>query len=242
MKNTFNRLFITLLFLMSVFYYQTAYSQVLISILLGDKLNSGKIEFGLEGGYNRTYLTGISEAKGANYFNIGFYFDFKLNDQWFVNTGVRVKSNTGATNINVYSLEDEELDTVFISGHVSRKIGYFYVPLHIKYRFAKHFFVNAGVQTGLRSKAKDLFYSTYKEKDDIELANDIGDYVKRLDFGLSGGVGYKIPKSSISVGVTYYFGLVDIMKDVSYSSSNSSLYFYVCVPIGAGKKEEEKSK
>jgi hypothetical protein len=38
-------------------------SQVLISILLGDKLNSGQIEFGLDGGFSLSNLTGIDEAK-----------------------------------------------------------------------------------------------------------------------------------------------------------------------------------
>ena len=39
-------------------------SQVLISILLGDKLNSGKIEFGLEGGWSMSTLQGVDPAKG----------------------------------------------------------------------------------------------------------------------------------------------------------------------------------
>lgn len=245
MKLTTNKMLIALFFVMSFFYSQTANSQVLISLLLGDKLNTGQIEFGLEGGYNRAFMSGISESKGANFFNIGFYFDFKLkktNPHWFVNTGVRVKSNSGATDINVYSLDDADIDTVLADGYVTRKIAYFYVPMHIKYRFAKHFFVNAGFTAGLRSKARDLFYNTVKQEDDVEFTNDIRDNVKRLDFGLSGGVGYKIHKSGLSVGITYYHGLVDVMKNTGVSNANRAFYFYVCVPVGAGKKDEKKEK
>ena len=54
---------------------QVAHSQVLISILFGDKLNSDKLEFGLQGGFNLTYLRGISESKGQNNWELGFYFD-----------------------------------------------------------------------------------------------------------------------------------------------------------------------
>ena len=61
-------------------------SQILISILLGDKLNSGAIEFGLTGGLNRTYMLQTENSKGLNQFNIGFYFDFKLKKEtgWLV--------------------------------------------------------------------------------------------------------------------------------------------------------------
>ncbi|MBE9485331.1 MAG: PorT family protein, partial [Bacteroidetes bacterium] len=64
-------------------------SQILISILLGDKLNSGAIEFGLTGGLDRTYMLQTEGAKGLNQFNIGFYFDFRLKKEtgWFLYTG-----------------------------------------------------------------------------------------------------------------------------------------------------------
>ena len=39
-------------------------AQVLITILLGDALNTDKIEFGLVGGMNRSYINTISEPKG----------------------------------------------------------------------------------------------------------------------------------------------------------------------------------
>jgi len=41
-------------------------SQILISILLGDKLNTGAIEFGLTGGFNRNNLIGLKDAGGQN--------------------------------------------------------------------------------------------------------------------------------------------------------------------------------
>ena len=89
-----------LLFLVSI-----ARTQVLISILLGDKLNTGKIEFGLEGGANWSTIKNLDGAKSLTGFNLGFYFDFKLkNPSWMLNTGVIVKSNMGADELPVYSL------------------------------------------------------------------------------------------------------------------------------------------
>ena len=51
-----------------------ANGQVLISLLLGDKLNSGKVEFGLEGGVNYPNMRGLSGGSMKGAFNLGFYF------------------------------------------------------------------------------------------------------------------------------------------------------------------------
>ena len=56
--------------LIVLFAFSKGNSQVLISILLGDKLNSGKIEFGLDGGWSLSNLEGIKPSKGhSNYKN-----------------------------------------------------------------------------------------------------------------------------------------------------------------------------
>ena len=245
MKSKITRSIFFSLFLLGFFFSQTAQSQILISLLLGDKLNTGKIEFGMEGGFNRSYLSGIENAKGLNNFHLGFYFDFKLKNNWFLNTGVRVKSNVGATNLAPYSLGDPYLDSVMVDGHVTRKIGYFYVPVHIKYRIAKQFYAMAGFQIGLRNSARDLFINSAFEKDDVELKYNIRDYVTRIDAGLSGGLGYKFKGTGMNLGITYYYGLVDIMKDsdlqqYNTTTYNSTFYIYVCIPVGAGYKEEKQ--
>ena len=115
-----------LIFIMSVSGY-VANSQVLISILLGDKLNTGKIEFGLDGGLNLTTIQGLDNADYFSGFNIGFYFDIKVfkNPQWMLNTGVIVKSTHGADGLPVYSLNDAALDSTFAGGSVSKRNQYF---------------------------------------------------------------------------------------------------------------------
>jgi hypothetical protein len=249
MKKLSKRLAAVALLIMIMSTFQTAQSQILISLLLGDKLNSPNLEFGLEGGFNRSYLSGIDEAKGFSHFHLGFYFDIRIKEELWFNTGVRVKSNMGAKNINPYSLEDARLDTVLLDGFVNRDIGYFYVPVHLKYRFAnkKQFFVIAGGQIGLRNKANDFFYNSYYETDDVSFKYDIGDYIKRIDFGLSGGFGYKFNGSGMNLGLSYYHGLMNIMKPTdleqyNYNSKNSCFYLFVDIPIGAGYKEQKEKE
>lgn len=244
MKRRATKFLTFFILLISILLSQTAKSQIIISLLLGDMLNSDKIEFGVDGGFNWSYLSGIDNSKDLRNFHLGFYFDFKLKNDWYLNTGVRVKSNVGATNIAPYSVDNKEVDTVFINGNVTRKIGYFYVPLHIKYRFGKQFFVMAGFQVGLRNSAKDSFLNTVYDKEDLEFKYDIRDYVKRLDAGLSGGVGYKFKGTGMNLGLTYYYGLVDVMKDselaqYNTNSKNSTFYIYVSIPVGAHKSEEK---
>ena len=101
------------LFICLVFSTHCGKSQVLISLLLGDKLNTGKLEFGLEGGLNWSNLNGLAYAKNLTGFNLGFYFDLQLkNPAWMFNTGVIVKSPMGAGDLPVFSLDDADTNNV----------------------------------------------------------------------------------------------------------------------------------
>ncbi len=77
-----------LLLLFFLFAVYTMQSQVLIALLLGDKLNSGNIEFGLDGGMSFSSITGMDSRRNLNSFDLGFYFDIKIKDPWYLNTGV----------------------------------------------------------------------------------------------------------------------------------------------------------
>ena len=96
------RFIIVIILVMAGFVSQ---SQVLITILLGDKLNSDGLEFGLEGGLNWSNISGLETNSFARKWNLGFYFDIRIKNQWFLYTGVLVKSNSG-----VDKLKDGDLD------------------------------------------------------------------------------------------------------------------------------------
>jgi len=52
------------------FSIQQAYSQILISLLFGDKLNSEKLEFGLDGGFNFSQMSNFESSKPLTTFNV----------------------------------------------------------------------------------------------------------------------------------------------------------------------------
>ena len=219
-----------------------ARTQVLISILLGDKLNSGKIEFGLDGGANWSTIKNLDGAKNLTGFNLGFYFDFKLkNPSWMLNTGVIVKSNMGADELPVYTLGNPDLDNAFSGGKISRKINYFNVPVMMKYNFKNHIYVKGGVQLGLRYKAIDEFKNSLNDEDDLKYKLDIKDQFHPIDAGLAFGAGYRLMKGNgMNIGLQYYFGLIDIKIDDSTPDQfNRVLYLTVGIPIGKNSKKKK---
>ena len=218
--------------------------QVIISLLLGDKLNTGQVEFGLDGGVNFPSIRGLSGGDSKGLFNIGFYFDIKTkNPSWLVHTGVLVKSTLGESNLPVYQLDDPELDNSFAEGRVQKKINYFNVPIMMKYKFNKNIFAEAGIMPSLRAKANDIF-TVSDSKGDLEYRVDTGDKYHRLDFGLIAGLGYRLMGGNgMNLGVRYYLGLVDItIDDTTADQYNSSLYLSVGIPIGAGKAKDRAEK
>ena len=219
-----------------------ANSQVLISILLGDKLNSGKVEFGLDGGLNWSNIHGLPGANGLTGFNLGFYFDIKLkNPAWMVNTGVIVKSPLGADDLPVYSLNDPHLDSVFAGGSVTRKLRYFNVPVMMKYKFKNNLYVKGGIQLGLRAKAFDEFTNTIQDDEDLKYKLKIKDQFHPLDAGLAFGLGYRLMGGNgMNIGLQYYLGLIDVViDDASPNQYNRALYLTVGIPIGKGKASKK---
>jgi len=218
-----------------LFFSLTSKSQILISLVFGDALITPKIEFGLVGGLNRSYLTDITTSEGLNHFNLGFYFHVNVKNNSFISTGVWVKSNVGATGMPVYSIGNADFDTIYKDGTLTKKISCFYVPILYHHRFNNRWYLEAGPQAGLRTKANDIFETTTLGGD-LTYTKDVKDEYARLDFGFTGGAGYKFKKElkSMAVGVSYYYGLVNVSKTPDVTMKNSSLNFYMKIPIGLG--------
>ncbi len=219
-----------------------AKSQILISILLGDKLNSDKLEFGLDGGLNLSTIKGNDDASSTSRFNLGFYFDLKLkNPSWMVHTGVIVKSTMGSKDLPVYDLNNADLNAAFVDGKVNRKLTYFNVPVLMKYRFKNNFSLEGGPMLGLMNQSKDVFTKKVKDRDDLSYKIKIKDNYHPLDAGLMVGLGYRLMGGNgVNLGVRYYYGFVDVLVDDSTPNQyNRSLYFSVGIPIGKVPKTKE---
>lgn len=226
------------------FFLLTTYvlqSQVLISLLFGDKLNSDGLEFGLEGGLNYANITGLESNQLISNLYLGFYFDIRLKDQWSLDTGVMVKSTLGND-----ELTDDDLDFLQVEineeeGEYSQKISYFIVPALVKYKFKNHLYVEAGPQFGLMRKGWVEFNSNI---DDITIKTKETntDMINRFDAGIATGVGFKLLKGiGWTIGAKYYYGFTDVYKDKS-GTKNSSLFLRLNVPVGLSEKSKEEIK
>jgi hypothetical protein len=218
-------------------------AQVLISLVFGEVLNTDKVEFGLSGGMNRSYIYSIGESEGMNNFDLGFYFHILLKNSSYISTGVHVKSNVGATGMTPYPLGNNSVDSIYKDGTLTRKIPCFYVPILFHQRFNNRWYVEAGPQLGLIHQSSDVFEVSALDGD-FEYKRDVQDQMKHIDAGLMGVVGYKfLPQiKSMSAGVGYYHGLVNVSKNPDVTIKNSSLYFFIKIPIGAGDSSQEKDK
>ena len=226
---------IILLFLSSGYH---AHSQVLISLLFGDKLNSEGLEFGLEGGFNWSNISNLEADKSLSTFNLGFYFDIRLKDPWYLYTGVLIKSRLGADQLSASDLDFLQTDTYQEEGDYSQVLNYFYVPALAKYKLKNHIYFEAGPQFGLMRKSWVEFKSDVEGKD-ARIREYNKDMINRLDVGATAGLGYRLLKGEgITIGVKYYFGFVDVYKDKS-GTKNNSFFVKVNVPIGADKTEGE---
>ncbi len=237
-----------LLILSLVFIGYTAQSQILITLLLGDKLNSDGLEFGLVGGGNWTTISGLETNDYAHKYNLGFYFDIRIKNQWSLYTGVLVKANMGVDKLTTNDLNSmqatiyDSLDGQAMVGDYSHKMNYFLIPVLLRYNFKNNLNINLGPQFGLMYKSWIEFESDIDGRDAF-----IKEYnkakINTIDVGIMIGMGYTLFKGSgWTFGASYYYGLVDVYKDIS-GTKNSSFFIELNIPIGAGekpKKDEQK--
>ncbi len=236
-----------LLIVTFLFVGMASQSQVLITLLLGDKLNSDGLEFGLEAGMNWTTISGFETNNFERRWNLGFYFDIRLKNQLSLSTGVLVKSNFG-----VDKLTDNDLDILGaskylnssderIEGDYSQKINAFMVPLMLRYKFKNHMYVEAGPQFSLMYKSWVEFNADVDGRD-ATFKEYNKDMIHKVDAGIMAGVGYKLLKGKgWTLGAKYYYSFMDVYKDIS-GTKNSSIHVMLQIPVGAGEKAQKKKE
>ena len=237
--------YLLILFFLLVGY--TIQSQVLIALLLGDKLNTGNIEFGLDGGLNYASISGMDTNDKLSEFNLGFYFDIKMKEQWFLNTGVLVKSTLGIDELSMNDLEflnatiylDQNDD--ILEGDYRQKMSYFLIPALAKYKFKNNFYAEGGLQIGWMYKSWIQFDSKV-EKNSARIKENNKDMINWFDMGIAAGAGYRLLNGyGWTLGVRYYYGFLDVYKDKS-GTKNSSLFLKLNIPFGVGEETKKEVK
>lgn len=219
----------------------TANSQVLLSLLFGDKLNADGLEFGLEGGANWSDISNIGSGNSLRNYNLGFYFDVRLKNKLSLNTGVLVKSNLGSNNLTDEDLTFLEIAKEPEQGRYSQELSYFIVPILAKYNFKNRIYLEAGPQVALLRNAH-VEFNHKSEIETIKIEIDNTDKLNRIDAGITLGTGYRLrKKNGLTIGVKYYMGMTNIYKTRN-DTKNNALFLKVNLPIGANEAKEKRKE
>ncbi|ANE49231.1 hypothetical protein SY85_00645 [Flavisolibacter tropicus] len=215
--------------------HSAATAQVIIALLFGDKLNTGKTDFGI---VVSPALTNIShlDSKSKSGLNLSLFLDFRPDRPFYLHIEGIAKGSFGAKDIRPYSTENDSLDHLFANGSVERKIKTFGLPVLVRYKISSLFSAEAGIQANMRLKAQDIF-KTEVQGNDLEYTVTVTKELTWLDFGVAGGLYYKFSKkkSSMGVGVRYFQGLTDTYKTMTGNQVNTAWQLNITIPIGAGK-------
>lgn len=220
---------------------QFASSQVLISLLFGEKLNSDAIEFGLEGGFAFSDLGALEANNRLSSFNLGFYFDIELKDAWRLYTGVLVKSKLGVENLSEPDLFLLGVTPEEQGGSYSQHINNFLVPALIKYRFPNRIYAEAGPQFGLLYKSWVQFDSDI-DGTETRIRIENKDVLNTFEVGGVIGAGYRLRPgpAGLTLGIKYYQGFTNAIKGLS-GSRNNAIFLKCNIPIGTAKKNKTAS-
>jgi hypothetical protein len=221
---------------------QFASSQVLISLIFGDKLNSDGIEFGLEGGFNYMDIGALQANDRLSGFNLGFYFDIRLEGAWHLYTGVLAKSGYGTKGLTEPDLALLQVASQGEGGTHSQYINSFQLPAFIKYRFPSRIYAEAGPQFGLMYKSWVQFDSDI-DGTQTRIRVENKDAINTFDVGGAIGVGYRLKPgpAGMTLGLRYYQGFTNAIKGLS-GSRNNALFLKFNIPIGAAKKKGSKTE
>jgi hypothetical protein len=217
-------------------------AQVVIALLFGDKLNTGKLEFGIVVSPGWTGLSNI-ESDRRNNLSLGIYFNIHPDKKFFIHAEGIAKGSFGAEGISPYSVGNDSLNDLFAGGSVERKIKAFSLPILGRYAITPKFFVEAGIQPDMMLKSKDIFKSKVNDNE-LTYTTNISDQVTLLDFGVAGGLFYKFRKDkrSMGMGIRYFHGLTDVMKTTAGTQVNSAWQLTITIPVGASKANAENNK
>jgi hypothetical protein len=219
------------------FLWNVSDGQIIIALLFGDKLNTGKMEFGLVASPSFTNITN-NDSKFSTRFNFGIYFNFNADKKFYFHVEGIAKGALGAGSITPYPTGNDSLDSFLGTGSVQRKIKVFSLPAFCRYRMSGHLSAELGFQPDLILKVEDIFTSKVAGSE-LKYTLEKSDEYTKLDLAMAGGVFYKFLKDrrSVGMGLRYVHGLTDIHKTVAGTQASYMWQIVVTIPVGGVKSK-----
>ena len=172
------------------------------AMLFSTSATAQHVNIGVKGGLN---VFNINNENNSEYdakvgFNLGLLGHIHLSKQLAFQPEL------------VYSTQGAKFKTLGVETKLNS--DYINVPMLIQYMFDNGFRIQAGPQVGFLLSAK-------AKVGDNKL--DVKDGLKKVDFGLSGGLGYVDPNSGFGIDARYNLGLSNINDNNTAKSYNRGL-------------------
>lgn len=184
---------------------------VTMTIIFGISMmvNAQDVKFGLKGGVNFASISGkgVDKVKTKTAFHVGILSEIPITDKFSFQPELLYSAQGIKENDNNAEL----------------KLDYFQIPLMGKYYVAEGLSVQAGPQIGLLISAKAKVAG--------EGEDDIKDLMKKTDFGLNFGLGYKLD-NGLNFDARYNLGLSKIFKKDYYLGDIKAYNSVIQISIG----------
>jgi hypothetical protein len=228
--------FIISVFAITFLWTSIASGQALLIILFGDQLSTETFQMGINASGSASTLNGLSEGSYRYDWAFGAFGEVKFTDKWYLHFDLTIKTPAGANDVEPFMDPLEVTDSLFSGLNVSRKINYITLPVYIKYAVGSFKF-GLGGQLGYMTSATDVYSGSTLLEDDFTMDRNVMDNFTRWDAGLTGMVDFFFKPEegmrSLRLSLSYYYGMLDIMKENNGSSVNNSIFLLsLAIPVG----------
>ncbi len=201
-------------------------------------LNSDKFELGINLAGNLQTVTGWEGASNRFAIGFGIYGTIKLSDKFSLQPELLFKDPRGAAGLPPETFGNANLDPLLANSTATVKLAYVSIPVIIKYTVTPKLSLGFGPQIGILSSAKKVYVAEVYDPEDLTFKEDIKSDINDLDLALAFNLEYKLlKKKGIHIGLRYYLGLTDIVKDNTGDPVKNSVFqINLGIPIGGHKK------
>ncbi len=224
----------------------TSNAQALLILLFGDKLSTETFQMGINASLSASNINGIDNTDYRISWAFGAFGEIRLSDDWFMHFNLTIKTPGGAKNVEPFNEIIPEVDTLTSDISVKRTLNYITLPVYLKYGLG-HFKFGLGAQVGYLTSASDVYEGFTFLGDELTMERNVRDELNLWDAGVTGIIDYlfkpEAKMRSMRISLTYYYGLMDILKDNPGDAwNNSILMLSLAIPMGGSGDVDEVEK
>jgi len=218
----------------------SARAQILIALLLGDRISNETFQLGINVGFAATGLIGV-ESKFKASVSVSMYGEIRLTERLHLQPELVMKLPGGAREMNPgaqgYPFEpfgEPIIDEVVANGELTRDLRYIGIPVYAKLLFGSLGF-GLGPQLSILLRADDTVQGK-NGATTIKLERSIRDDLRPVDVGAALSLEYLLSPEygmrSLRVRAKGYLGMMDIYGGAGRAMHNWNFMIGLDIPIG----------